>query len=106
LTENRWVDLREQLENFLRNMGNLGVRRLAGLGAAFMLLMAGIGVSAVYLNKPAYETLYVGLDRDDINRVGIALGEAGFKFDVDDTGTSVLVASGTASQARMVLAEK
>jgi flagellar M-ring protein FliF len=98
--------LREQLENFLRNMGNLGVRRLAGLGAAFMLLMAGIGVSAVYLNKPAYETLYVGLDRDDINRVGIALGEAGFKFDVDDTGTSVLVASGTASQARMVLAEK
>lgn len=98
--------MREQFENLLRNIANLGARRIAGLGAAFVLLMVGIGISAVYLNKPAFETLYVGLDRDDINRVGIALGEAGFKFDVDDTGTSVLVAAGTASQARMILAEK
>ena len=98
--------MREQLENFLRSVGSLGMRRLVGLGAVFALLMAGIGIAAVYLNKPAFETLYVGLDRDDISRVGIALAEAGFNFDVDNTGSAVLVAAGSASRARMILAEK
>jgi flagellar M-ring protein FliF len=87
-------------------MASLGVRRLAGLGAILIFLMTGMGLAAVYLNKPAFETLYVGLDRDDVNRVGIALSEAGFSFDVDSSGSTVLVAAGSASRARMVLAEK
>ena len=82
------------------------MRRLVTLGTILLTLMSVIGLSAVYLNKPAFETLYVGLDRDDVNRVGIALSEAGFTFDVDNTGTSVLVAAGQASRARMILAEK
>jgi flagellar M-ring protein FliF len=100
------VALREQLDVFLKNISTLGTRRLISLSAMLFLLMAGIGVLAVYLNRPAFETLYVGLDRDDVNRVGIALSEAGFKFDVDNTGTAVLVAAGSASRARMILAEK
>ena len=98
--------MREQLEILLKNIGTLGARRLIVLGTVFAVLMASIGIAAVYLNKPAYETLYVGLDRDDVNRIGIALAEAGFKFDVDNAGTTVLVEAGAASQARMILAEK
>lgn len=90
----------------VQNLASLGTRRLLILGAAFSILMATIAIAAIYLNKPAFETLYVGLDRDDINRIGIVLGEAGFSFDVDNGGTSVLVAAGEASKARMVLAEK
>ena len=98
--------MRQQLDILLRSLKALGVRRLVTLGTILLTLMSVIGLSAVYLNKPAFETLYVGLDRDDVNRVGIALSEAGFTFDVDNTGTSVLVAAGQASRARMILAEK
>src|SRR5690606_13531374 len=71
-----------------------------------VLVLAVIGVGAVYLNRPAYETLYVGLERSDVNQIGMVLGEAGISFDVGSDGTSVLVAAGTTAQARMLLAEK
>ncbi|RUW93131.1 flagellar basal-body MS-ring/collar protein FliF, partial [Mesorhizobium sp. M7A.F.Ca.US.010.02.1.1] len=61
---------------------------------------------SVYLNRPAYDTLYVGLDRADVNQIGLVLGEAGIGFDVGADGTSVLVPAGTTAQARMLLAEK
>src|SRR3954468_22789483 len=76
---------------------------LAGIAA---LVMSVIGVASVYLNRPAYETLYVGLDRSDINQIGLVLGESGIDFDVGADGTTVLVAAGTTAQARMLLAEK
>ncbi len=76
---------------------------LAGIAA---LVMAVIGVASVYLNRPAYETLYVGLDRSDVNQIGLVLGEAGIGFDVGADGTTVLVPAGTTAQARMLLAEK
>src|SRR6185312_5537665 len=60
----------------------------------------------VYLNRPAYETLYVGLERSDVNQIGMVLGEAGIAFDVGPDGTTVLVAAGSTAQARMLLAEK
>ena len=40
---------------------------------------------------PADGRLYVGLDRADVNRIGLALGEAGIDFDVNSDGTTVLV---------------
>ena len=42
---------------------------------------------AAYLNRPAYETLYVGLDRSDVNQIGLVLGEAGIGFDVVSDST-------------------
>ena len=76
---------------------------LAGVAA---LVMAVIGVGSVYLNRPAYETLYVGLERSDVNQIGLVLGEAGIGFDVGSDGTTVLVPAGKTAQARMLLAEK
>ena len=63
-------------------------------------------VGSVYLNRPAYETLYVGLERADVNQIGLVLGEAGVGFDVASDGTTVLVPAGKTAQARMLLAEK
>src|SRR5690606_17688542 len=76
---------------------------MAGIAA---IVMAVIGVGALYLNRPAYETLYVGLERADVNQIGMVLGEAGIAFDVGADGTSVLVSAGNTAQARMLLAEK
>ncbi|WP_292274247.1 flagellar basal-body MS-ring/collar protein FliF, partial [Mesorhizobium sp.] len=96
----------EQIQSLIANLRGFGVRRLALMGGIAALVMAVIGVGSVYLNRPAYETLYVGLDRSDVNQIGLVLGEAGIGFDVGADGTSVLVPAGTTAQARMLLAEK
>ncbi|WP_256751530.1 flagellar basal-body MS-ring/collar protein FliF [Mesorhizobium sp. Mes31] len=96
----------EQIQSIISNLRGFGVKRLAMLAGIAVLVMGVIGVASVYLNRPAYDTLYVGLDRADVNQIGLVLGEAGIGFDVGADGTSVLVPAGTTAQARMLLAEK
>jgi flagellar M-ring protein FliF len=96
----------EQIQSIISNLQGFGARRLAMLAGILVLVLTVIGVASVYLNRPAYETLYVGLERSDVNQIGMVLGEAGVSFDVGADGTSVLVAAGMAAQARMLLAEK
>jgi len=98
--------LPEQLQTVVENLKTLGPRRLMMMGGMFALVMALIVTGAIYLNKPAYETLYVGLERSDVNQIGLVLNESGISFDVDSGGTSVLVPAGTTARARMLLAEK
>ncbi|KFB09183.1 flagellar basal-body MS-ring/collar protein FliF [Nitratireductor basaltis] len=96
----------EQLQTVVENLKTLGPRRLMMMGGMFALVMGLIVTGAIYLNKPAYETLYVGLERSDVNQIGLVLNESGISFDVDSNGTSVLVPAGTTARARMLLAEK
>jgi len=100
----------EKIQDFLAvaasGLGKLGARRLIVLGLVGITLVAAILMSSFYLTRPTYETLYVGLSRDDVNRMGSALGEAGIAFDVTSDGSSVQVPVGMAEKARMFLAEK
>ena len=96
----------EPLKTILQNLRDFGPRRLALMAGVLALVLSVIGVGSVYLNRPAYETLYVGLERSDVNQIGLVLGEAGIGFDVASDGTTVLVPAGTTAQARMMLAEK
>ncbi|MGI9357654.1 MAG: flagellar basal-body MS-ring/collar protein FliF [Rhizobiaceae bacterium] len=98
--------MQSQLQLIWNNLQALGPGRVAGLAVAAILIFASVGLGARYINRPAFETLYVGLERDDINRIGIVLSEAGIKYDADSSGKSVLVETGRASDARMILAEK
>jgi flagellar M-ring protein FliF len=99
-------NIRQTFVQLATALQKLGARRLIALGVIGVTLFSAILVSSFYLNRPQYETLYVGLSRDDVNRMGMALGEAGIPFDVKSDGTSILVAFGKADQARMYLAEK
>lgn len=96
----------EQAQKILDNLQSFGAKRLAIMAAVAAIVMGVIGVASVYLNKPAYETLYVGLERSDVNQIGLVLGEAGIGFDVGSDGTTVLVPAGKTAAARMLLAEK
>src|SRR4030095_9053062 len=96
-------NIRQTFEQLYASMKKLGARRLIALGIIGIALFGAILASSLYLNRPQYETLYVGLSRDDVNRMGMALGEAGIPFDVKSDGTSILVAFGKADQARMYL---
>jgi flagellar M-ring protein FliF len=77
---------------------------------ASVLLVVTIGsllfFSFTILNKPVLETLYSGLDAEDVNRIGSVLSEVGINFDVNEAGTAVLVEHGKTAQARMILASK
>lgn len=96
----------EQIQTIIENLKGFGTKRLALMGAMAAVIMATIVVGSVYLNRPAFETLYVGLERHDVSQIGMVLGESGIGFDVGADGTSVLVASGNTARARMILAEK
>ncbi|MBX3566813.1 MAG: flagellar M-ring protein FliF [Rhizobiaceae bacterium] len=96
----------EQIQKVVANLQAFGPKRLAIMGGVAALVFAVIGVASVYLNRPAFETLYVGLERSDVNQIGLVLGEAGIDFDVASDGTTVLVPAGKTSNARMLLAEK
>jgi flagellar M-ring protein FliF len=96
----------EQIQKIVANLQGFGQRRLAIMAGVTLLVLTVLGVASVYLNRPAYETLYVGLERADVNQIGLVLGEAGIGFDVASDGTTVLVPAGKTAAARMLLAEK
>lgn len=96
----------EQLERLWNSLVGLGARRLAGLALIGVTVFTAVGVGSYYLSRPEMETLYIGLNAQDISRIGSALREAGIAFDVNSQGTAVSVRRGQTAQARMLLAEK
>lgn len=97
---------RAQVEKLWQNILALGGRRLAALGLVGLTVLLAVGGGAYYLSRPVQEALYTGLSREDVNRIGGALKDAGIAFDVSSDGTSVLVAYSDTAQARMLLAEQ
>jgi flagellar M-ring protein FliF len=96
----------EQLERLWSGLLALGARRLAGLALIGITVFATVGGGSYYLSRPDLETLYVGLNAQDVSRIGAALKEAGITFDVNSQGNTVSVRRGQTVQARMLLAEK
>lgn len=96
----------DNIKNLLANLTALGPRRLAILGAVFVLVLGSVIIGSVMLNRPAYQPLYVGLERDDVTRMGLALSDAGLLYDVNTEGTTLMVPAGMTGRARMILAEK
>ncbi|MBV8592878.1 MAG: flagellar M-ring protein FliF, partial [Caulobacteraceae bacterium] len=84
----------------------MGVRRLIALGIVGAMVFVTTGFAGWYLSRPTMETLYSGLDRDDVAAIGAALREAGISFDVNAETTVVMTPAGQAATARMILAEK
>lgn len=95
-----------QVERLVANLSALGARRLALLAAIGLTAFGATGLAGYYLSRPAAETLYTGLSRDDVANIGGALREAGIQFDVSSDGTTVYVPIGQTANVRMILAEK
>jgi flagellar M-ring protein FliF len=96
----------EQFQQIAKNAAALGTSKLATLAVVGLLVFLSVGLGAYYLNRPAFQPIYIGLERDDVTRMGMALADAGIAYDVNPDGTSILVPVGKTSRARMVLAEK
>lgn len=96
----------EQLQKLVLGLKTLGPRRLSILGVVGFLLFTTISFSGYYLNRPNHETLYAGLDSEDVTRIGAVLNEAGITFDISTDGKTIKVPIGRTARARMLLAEK
>ncbi len=100
------MNLLAQFSTIFNNLAGLGQKRLIALGAVGVVSIAIVLAAALYVNKPAYETLYVGLENNDLNQISIALAEANMQFQVGTDGTSLQVPVGMTGKARLLLAEK
>jgi flagellar M-ring protein FliF len=100
------TNLLAQIERLWANLRGLGARRLSALALIGLAAFVTTGLAGYYLSRPTMETLYSGLDRDDIAAIGAALREAGVPFDVNAESTVVLAPAAQAAAARMILAEK
>ena len=100
------MDALAQARRLFDNLMALGVKRLTALALVGFSVFALTGFAGYYLSRPTMETLYSGLDREDVIGIGTALREAGIGFDVSPDGATVLVPVGQTAQARMTLAEK
>ena len=76
----------DQLDRLSTSLGALGARRLAALALTAVAVVATVVVLSWYLARPGFETLYTGLDRQDVGRISQALGDAGVTFDVSADG--------------------
>lgn len=100
------MNLLAQFTQIMKNFGALGQTKLLTLAGVGLVSMAIVIAAAFYVNKPTFETLYVGLETSDMNKVSVALAEAGVNFVVSPDGTSVQVPVGMTSRARLMLAER
>jgi flagellar M-ring protein FliF len=97
---------RAQLERLWMSLLGLGGRRLSVLALVGVTVFGSVALSGYYLSRPDLETLYGGLNAQDVSRIGATLKEAGIAFDVNSQGNAVLVRRGHTAPARMLLAEK
>ncbi|QLF69343.1 flagellar M-ring protein FliF [Peteryoungia desertarenae] len=100
------MNLLDQLVQVFKNLGAMGQTKLMAMAGVTIISFALILAGAFYVNKPAYETLYVGLEPIDLNQVSIALAESGVDFEVGADGASISVPAGMTSKARLLLAER
>lgn len=100
------MNLLNQLTAILKNLASLGPGRLLALGAVGVAIIGMVFFGTYFVNKPAHETLYVGLETTDLNQVSIALSEGGIDFQVGGDGSSISVPVGMTSKARLYLAER
>ncbi len=100
------MNLLNQLLQAFKNLASLGQTKLLAMAGVAIISFALIISAAIFVNKPAYETLYVGLEPTDLNQISIALAESGIDFETGTDGKSVKVPAGMTGKARLLLAER
>ena len=69
-----------QAERLWTSLLGLGVRRLMALALIGVAVFAATGFAGYYLSRPSTETLYSGLDRDDVVSIGSSAARGRDRF--------------------------
>mgnify|MGYP006220055109 CR=1 FL=1 len=97
------MNLLNQLLQIPKNFAALGQTKILAMAGVAVVSFAIIIAGALYVNKPSYETLYVGLEPVDMNQISIALAESGIDFETGADGQSISVRAGMTGKARLLL---
>ncbi len=100
------MSLLNQFSMFTKNLAGLGQGKLIALAAASIVAVGMVLGAGIYVNRPSFETLYVGLERSDVTQISIALAEANIDFNVGADGGSIQVPVGMTGKSRLLLAER
>lgn len=100
------MTLLNQFNAIAKNFAVIGQYKLLALLGAGALALGLIVTAGLYLNQPTYETLYVGLQGDDVTQMSTTLAAASIPFKLGADGASISVPSGSKNRARMLLAER
>ncbi len=100
------MNLLNQLLQIFKNFSSLGRNKLLALAGVGVVSVVLILAAAFIVNKPAQETLYVGLDAADLNQISMALAESNIAFQTGTDGASISVPAGMTGKARLLLAER
>ncbi|OCP20730.1 MULTISPECIES: flagellar basal-body MS-ring/collar protein FliF [unclassified Ensifer] len=100
------MSLLNQFSMFTKNLASLGQGKLIALAAAGLIAVGLVLGAGIYVNRPSFETLYVGLERSDVTQISIALAEANIDFNVGADGGSIQVPVGMTGKSRLLLAER
>ncbi|OCP35662.1 flagellar basal-body MS-ring/collar protein FliF [Ensifer sp. LC163] len=100
------MSLLNQFSMFTKNLASLGQGKLIALAAAGIIAVGLVLGAGIYVNRPSFETLYVGLERSDVTQISIALAEANIDFNVGADGGSIQVPVGMTGKSRLLLAER
>ena len=100
------MNLLSQLTPVFSKIAALGQARLIAILGGGALAIALIVAAGLYLNRPTMETLYVGLEAEDLSKVTLALAEANMDFELGADGSSLMVPVGSVGRARAFLAER
>ncbi|WP_112808916.1 flagellar basal-body MS-ring/collar protein FliF [Ensifer sp.] len=100
------MSLLNQFSMFTKNLAGLGQGRLIALAAAGIIAVGMVLGAGIYVNRPSFETLYVGLERSDVTQISIALAEANIDFNVGADGGTIQVPVGMTGKSRLLLAER
>ncbi|MGF6172773.1 flagellar basal-body MS-ring/collar protein FliF [Ensifer sp. 4252] len=100
------MSLLNQFSMFTKNLASLGQGKLIALAAAGIIAVGMVLGAGIYVNRPSFETLYVGLERSDVTQISIALAEANIDFNVGADGGSIQVPVGMTGKSRLLLAER
>jgi flagellar M-ring protein FliF len=92
------------MKDALESFKNLGLKKLAILGAAGVALLVGLIVLATNVSSGSMSPLYTNLTLEDANKITTELDGKGVQYQMAGNGTQILVPAEQALKLRMAFA--
>lgn len=97
------MDFQAYLARLRGLAGTMSRAQLVSLGVSFVLVVAIIGGSAMWLNTPTYTLLFADMDQETAAQMVSRLKQLKVDYKVDDGGRAIRVANGRVDELRLEL---
>lgn len=94
------------MNSLLETLKQLGPARLAIMGGVLIGLLVFFIFVSMRISSPSMELLYGDLSSVDSSAMASVLQQSGIDYQLDESGTSIMVSGGEVERARMLLAQE